>query len=266
MRVEKHEGARHFSIAVEDGLAGRLRDVDDPLESLYGEVGDVHVDAAVSDHDAQPNEVRLRLGESLDFLVFEVAVDLSAELGAEVLGCVGVVELPNLEAVQRRGPANVVEAELVGDLGVSDARVPVEPDDPRQSVLRLARCVHRAPLGVAEHVRLAAVCDQVLAEEGLRVDEVPFGPSLGPLKQLVDSLLERNAGYVAHRPSRCLHICQVVVGNVFVDLLFRVATEEEGEFPGKVALVHRHQAVFIDSKGIVELVPSRTIDAFLLPV
>ena len=254
--MEEHEGARHFPVAVEDGLAGRLRDVDDPLESLYGKVGNVHVNAAVLDHDTQPDEVGLRLRIYLEFFVLEVAVDFLVELGAEILGCVGVVEFPNLEAVERRGPANVVEAEPVRDFGVPDTRVPVEPDEPRQSVPGLARCVYRAPLGVAKHVRLAAVGNQVLSEEGLRVDGVPFVPSLGPLKQLVDSLLERHASHVAHRPSRGLHVRQVVLGHVLIYLFLGVAAEEEGQLPGKVALVHGHQAVLVDREGIVKSIPS----------
>ena len=57
MRMNEGQDSRKLSIAIEDHLTRRLRDVDDPLKSVNSEVRSVHVDASILGDNSNPSEI-----------------------------------------------------------------------------------------------------------------------------------------------------------------------------------------------------------------
>ena len=71
--------------------------------------------------------------------------------------------------------------------------------------------------------------------------------------------------YVPNWPSDCLKLCEAVPSKAPIKFIMDFIPKIEAHFLGKVAIVHRQEAVIINGKGVAELVLFHPIDVLLLP-
>ena len=159
--------------------------------------------------------------------IFDPVIDFVIEFFADVLFGVGAVDLDDLEVALGARPPNVVEAELVPDAAVLDAAGPVLPDLPRQPVpgLLLAGLF---PHVLLEDVRLAAVVDDELAQQGLGVEEALLEALPGLQEMLLEVDLFQQVHYVPDWPSDRIELREAVPGNGPLKVIVDIALEVEG--------------------------------------
>ena len=134
VRVEEHEHLGHLPVAVEHELRRVAGDLDQPVQALQKDIGDVHVHSAVLGQQRQPHQVGVGLLEGGAAVVEEERlVDPLQVVLADVLPQVGLVDLDHSEARQRGEQLDVPLRELVGRVALGDAAVPEQPDQLRQS-------------------------------------------------------------------------------------------------------------------------------------
>lgn len=83
--MKEHEYLGEVAIAVEDEVGGVFSDIDEPVEVLEEDIGEVHVDTSMLNQQRQPNQVVLDvLGLDDAGLVANSLLDLLDVLGRQV--------------------------------------------------------------------------------------------------------------------------------------------------------------------------------------